>query len=178
MITRDVSHWFIRPRTQESSPVLGLKYQNGQMKPNICSVFSKVFLQWNEKLSQDGVFTAGKTVAALKMVFPGTALMSPAVRGRSGVWCKRMAPGGLLLAEDGWSKLGQPQEHTLTDVCPDAHLSAAVEVWVSGHTCMYRRPWPLGMDRSVGCIERAHIMLVNPYLQWGEIQASVSAEVE
>ena len=147
MIIRNVSHWFIRPRTRESCLVLGLKYQNGQMKPSICSVFSKVFLQWNEKLSQDGVSTAGKTVAALKMVFPGTALMSPAVRGRSGVWCKRTAPGGLLLAEDGWSKLGRPREHTLTDVYPDAHLSAAVEVWVSGHTCTYQRPRPLGVDQ-------------------------------
>lgn len=54
---------------------------------------SKVFLQWNEKSSQDGVLTAGKTVAALKTVFPGTGLTSPAARGRDGVWCQRRAPG-------------------------------------------------------------------------------------
>lgn len=54
---------------------------------------SKVFSQWNEKNSQDGALTAGKTVAALKTLFPGTGLVSPAARGRGGVRCQRRAPG-------------------------------------------------------------------------------------
>lgn len=54
---------------------------------------SKVFSQWNEKSSQDGALTAGKTVAALKTLFPGTGLTSPAARGRGGVCCQRRAPG-------------------------------------------------------------------------------------
>lgn len=32
------------------------------------------------------MFTAGKTVVALKMVFPGTELRSPAVRSTNSVW--------------------------------------------------------------------------------------------